>query len=61
MDTLEASLFNIKLTYKHNLREESDAPVVYHDENKTGKAMPVDISELNEATDISGDDRQNWF
>ena len=33
-------------TYPDNLREEIDAPIVYYDENKTNKAMTVDISEL---------------
>ncbi|PSQ35356.1 MjaI family restriction endonuclease [Halobacteriales archaeon QS_9_70_65] len=30
-------------------REEIDAPIVYYDENKTNKAMTVDISELKSA------------
>jgi hypothetical protein len=33
-------------TYPDNLREEINAPIVYYDENKTNKAMTVDISEL---------------
>jgi hypothetical protein len=49
------------VTYKDNLQEEFDAPVVYYDENKTNKAMTVDISELNEAMDVSDDDQQDWF
>ena len=36
-------------TYPDNLREEIDAPIVYYDENKTNKAMTVDISELKSA------------
>ncbi|WP_178918116.1 MjaI family restriction endonuclease [Natronomonas gomsonensis] len=38
-------------THKDNLQEEFDAPIVYYDENKTNKAMTVDISELTEAID----------
>lgn len=36
-------------THKDNLQETFDVPVVYYDENKTNKAMTVDISELKEA------------
>jgi hypothetical protein len=49
------------ITYKDNLQEEFDAPVVYYDENKTNKAMTVDISEMNESMDANGDDQQDWF
>jgi len=45
------------VTYKDNLQEEFDAPVVYYDENKTNKAMTVDISEMNEAMGINGDEQ----
>lgn len=34
------------VTYKDNLQEDIDAPIVYYDENKTNKAMSIDISEL---------------
>lgn len=34
-------------TYKDNLQESFDAPIVYYDENKTNKAMTVDASELD--------------
>lgn len=36
------------ITHKDNLQESFDAPVVYYDENKSNKAMTVDISELKE-------------
>ena len=49
------------ITYKDNLQEEFDAPVVYYDENKTNKAMTVDISEMNESMDANSDDQQDWF
>lgn len=35
-------------TYKDNLQETIDVPIVYYDENKSNKAIRVDISELNE-------------
>ncbi len=38
-------------TYKDNLQETIDVPIVYYDENKSNKAMRVDISELNEVMD----------
>lgn len=49
------------ITYKDNLQEEFDAPVVYYDENKTNKAMTVDISELNESIDVNVDNQRDWF
>jgi len=36
-------------TYPDNLREEIDVPIVYYDENKTNRAMTVDVSELRDA------------
>jgi len=36
------------VTYKDNLQEGIDAPIVYYDENKTNKAMSIDISELKD-------------
>ena len=36
-------------TYKDNLQDNIDVPIIYYDENKSNKAMTVDISELNEA------------
>lgn len=38
-------------TYKDNLQEKIEVPIVFYDENKSNKAMRVDISELNEAMD----------
>ena len=35
-------------TYKDNLQDNIGVPIVYYDENKSNKAMIVDISELNE-------------
>lgn len=34
-------------TYKDNLQDDFGVPIVYYDENKSNKAMTVDISELN--------------
>jgi hypothetical protein len=48
-------------TYKHNLQDDIGVPIVYYDENKSNKAMTVDISELNESMDANGDDQQDWF
>ena len=36
------------VTYRDSLQEIIDVPIVYYDENKTNKAMTVDISELKE-------------
>ena len=36
------------VTYRDSLQEVIDVPIVYYDENKTNKAMTVDISELKE-------------
>lgn len=49
------------VTYKENLQENIDAPIVFYDENKTNKAMTVDISELNEEMDTNGDDEKDCF
>ena len=48
-------------TYKDNLQDDIDVPIVYYNENKSNKAMTVDISELNESIDTNDDDQQDWF
>ena len=48
-------------TYKDSLQEEFDVPVVYYDENKTNRAMTVDISELNQELDVDDGYRRDWF
>lgn len=48
-------------SYKDNLQDDIGVPIVYYDENKSNKAMTVDISELNESMDANGDDQQDWF
>jgi len=48
-------------TYKDNLQDDIGVPIVYYDENKSNKAMTVDISELIESMDANGDDQQDWF
>ena len=48
-------------TYKDNLQDDIGVPIVYYDENKSNKAMTVDISELSESMDANGDDQQDWF
>lgn len=35
-------------SYKDNLKDSIDVPIVFYDENESNKAMTVDISELNE-------------
>ena len=37
------------VSYKDNLQEQISVPIVFYDENKSNKAMTVDISKLNEA------------
>ena len=44
---------------KDNLQDDVGVPIVYYDENRSNKAMTVDISELNESMDASGDDQQD--
>jgi len=48
-------------TFKDNLQDDIGVPIVYYDENKSNKAMTVDISELNESMDANRDDQQDWF
>ena len=48
-------------TYKDNLQNNIGVPIVYYDENKSNKAMTVDISEMNETMDANGDNQQDWF
>ena len=48
-------------TYKDNLQDDIGVPIVYYDENKSNKAMTVDISELNDSMDANGDGQQDWF
>lgn len=43
------------VTYKDNLQQSFDAPIIYYDENKTNKAMTVDISELSDEMDADDD------
>lgn len=40
-------------TYKNSLQESIDVPIVFYDENKSNKAMTVDVSQLNDAVDGS--------
>ena len=49
------------VTHKDNLQESFDAPIVYYDENKSNKAMNVDISELNEEMGESDGNQKDWF
>jgi hypothetical protein len=40
------------VTYKDNLQESIEVPIIFYDENKSNKTMKVDISELKEDTDL---------
>jgi hypothetical protein len=48
-------------TYKDNLQDNIGVPIVYYDENKSNKAMTVDISEFNEEMDVDDGDEKDWF
>jgi len=49
------------VTHKDNLQESFDIPIVYYDENKSNKAMTVDISALNESIGEDDGDEKDWF
>lgn len=48
-------------TYKDNLQDNIAVPIVYYDENKSNKAMSVDISELNEEIKLDDGGEKEWF
>lgn len=49
------------ITYKDNLQESIEVPIILYDENKSNKTMKVDISELKEAFDDIEGNQKDWF
>ena len=49
------------VTYKDNLQENIEVPIIFYDENKSNKTMTVNISELKEETHIGNKDEDDWF
>lgn len=49
------------ITYKDNLQESIEVPIILYDENKSNKTMKVDISELKEVFDDIEGNQKDWF